>query len=186
MGVYEGGFSLQATLNVFSVRATASLYAGGSIDSPNVNAFFWGYGLGIGIDFAIAALLLGFLWTGNSWWGQYVAAAALFASFAGAVYLGLSISSDPSWRSGFFLGLFVAALVFAAALLYPPLFALFLGELLIIHDPVIAGTILTVYLVGIPLAFLLAGTTSGGGYIALAAAAFGSAGLTATALYEWS
>jgi RHS repeat-associated protein len=186
-GGWEGGLSVQAS---FDTRGWAgmSFSAGGSVASPDTGAFWWGYGVGLGIDLAITGLLWAFFWTGQLWWGGYAAAGALFGAFAGAIYAGLYISSNPNWRAGYFAGLLLAAAVFLIALVSPYFFLFLPGEIFFTHDPTIVGAAFAATFIGGAIAVTLMALVYGNPWMRLAflGAAFGAILLAATGLYEWA
>ena len=101
------GFWAQADLNIFGGGGNLSLWLG-SIPSPNFNAFLTGLTAG---SIAIAAAFVA-IWLGVPTWSAIAGSIALAIGIGDALIIGHYASSDPHWRSGYFLGILVATLFF--------------------------------------------------------------------------
>jgi len=108
VGLYDSGLSFQGTADMFSQNGSVSL--GISVHRwPNLGAIALGLNLGLSVYIAASVAIMSQSW----WWGIGI----ILAGTAGLVAGIYAATSDPSWREGFLLGVFFAALAFVSEMI---------------------------------------------------------------------
>jgi len=108
VGLYDTGLSFQGTADMLSQNGSVSL--GINVHRwPHIGALLLGFNLGLSVYIAASLAIISQSW----WWGIGLILAGT-ASLVAGIY---AATSDPSWREGFLLGVFLSALSFVGEMI---------------------------------------------------------------------